>query len=402
VQINNNLSNPTLNQENLHHASILINRLWAEEFVNPCLSIKSAKDLNTFFLRLENEVKPKGVEIQRLNGATTALILKVRDLNHNNQIIIKLPFLHKNSNPQTLKLLAGVENERRNLVTIKQLSTKRIIHPEYWQQEALSGEHSINSEYTENDGTLAQVLFGVNSLGISTINPITSLKTTPVEKLINHLTTFLTTNRLPIFADEDIYKIFHDVMSIAGAGVQLTDAGGLQNTLVKQDGRKYKPTIIDFDPHLKIFSDLYQLIFSDNYKEKALEMQVPGNKVLDLVSKSSDGLEFNTFIKIRRIAAALEFGLTKLPMFQQNRGADLRNEIINSVNEKINPDNIPILNLRLQNETQLRRIIGQSVREGSFTKIELKQAINYLKEINHLIPIISKEGIKVLESFRNI
>jgi hypothetical protein len=178
-----------------------------------------------------------------------------------------------------------------------------------------------------------------------------------------------------------------------------------QNTLVKQDGLKYKPTIIDFDPHLKNSGDLYQLIFSDNYKEKLLEMQVSnlsGNKVFNLVSKSSNDLGFNTFTKIRRIAAALEFSLTKLPMFQQNRGADLRNEIINSVNEKINPDNIPILNLRLQNETQLRRIIGQSVREGSFTKIELKQAINYLKEINHLIPIISKEGIKVLESFRNI
>jgi hypothetical protein len=288
VRINNNLSNPTLSQENLHHASILINRLWAEEVVNPCLSIKSAKDLNIFFLRLENEVNPKGVEIQRLNGATTALILKVRDLNHNNQIIIKLPFLHKNSDPQILKLLAGVENEKRNLATIKQLSAKQVIHPEYWQQEALSGEHSINSEYTENDGTLATVLLGIDSLSISTINPITSLKTTPVEKLINHLTTFIETNKLPIFADEDIYKIFHDVMSIAGAGVQLTDAGGLQNTLVKQDGLKYKPTIIDFDPHLKNSGDLYQLIFSDNYKEKLLEMQVSnlsGNKVFNLVSR---------------------------------------------------------------------------------------------------------------------
>jgi hypothetical protein len=194
-------------------------------------------------------------------------------------------------------------------------------------------------------------------------------------------------------------------MPIAGAGIQLIDAGGLQNTLVRKDGDKYQPTIIDLDPFFKNPGDLYQLMFSDNYQQKLAELQNSqgaGREIIKLVSAYSKDLESNDFTKIRRIAAALGFS-TKLLMFQDDRLANKRNDIIKQVNEKINPTGEKdILNLRLQNEIQLRRIIRRSLEEGSFTKIELKQAINYLKEVNHLIPIISKDGIEVLESFQNI
>jgi hypothetical protein len=408
MQINSNLASHSSNKSKLHQASNMINRLWEEEVVKPGISIKSPKDLESFLARLENDNQGQGIEIQRLGGATTALILKVKDLKYLHQVIIKLPFLHRNSDPSLWTYVAGIDNEKRNLKIISELSAQRKIHRQYWQQvsnQAPSGEHSVNSQYIENSGSLAKLVFGVDSLASSNINPIQSLQTTPVSTLTEHLETFLKSNKLPIFTDHDVYHIFHDVMPIAGAGIQLIDAGGLQNTLVRKDGDKYQPTIIDLDPFFKNPGDLYQLMFSDNYQQKLAELQNSqgaGREIIKLVSAYSKDLESNDFTKIRRIAAALGFS-TKLLMFQDDRLANKRNDIIKQVNEKINPTGEKdILNLRLQNEIQLRRIIRRSLEEGSFTKIELKQAINYLKEVNHLIPIISKDGIEVLESFKNI
>jgi hypothetical protein len=408
MQISSNRDNHSSNKSTLHQASDEINRLWGEEVVKPGISIKSPKDLKNFLARLENDNHGQEIEIQRLGGATTALILKVKDLKYLHQVIVKLPFLHRNSDPSFWTYVAGIDNEKRNLEIISKLSSQQKIHRQYWQQlsnQAPSGEHSINSQYINNSGNLAQLMFGVDSLTSSKINPIQSLQTTPVSTLAEHLETFLKSNELPIFTDHDVYNIFHDVMPIAGAGIQLIDAGGLQNTLVRKDGDKYQPTIIDLDPFFKHPGDLYQLMFSDKYQQKLAELQNSqeiDSEVIKLVSAYSKDLGSNDFTKIRRIAAALGF-LNKLLMFQNDKVATKRNNIINQVNETINPTGEKdILNLRLQNEIQLRRIIRRSLEEGSFTKIELKQAINYLKEVNHLIPIISKEGIKVLESFRNI
>jgi hypothetical protein len=57
-----------------------INQIWQEEIVDPKISLKSNLQLEAFFKRIKNEINTDTVKVDRLDGATTALILKVHDL----------------------------------------------------------------------------------------------------------------------------------------------------------------------------------------------------------------------------------------------------------------------------------------------------------------------------------
>lgn len=396
------------NLSELQRAALKINKIWEEEIVNPQITLKSNSDLERFLLRLKNEVSINNIKVDRLRGATTALILKVHDIFSDQRLIIKLPFVHKNYPETTLKYLAGIDVEKRNLDEIRKLSQTELIHSGYWQQAsnaAPSLEHTINSDYIEHDSNLVRLLFGADSLSVSMINPIKSVKTIPINELADHLESFLRENRLPIFADLDVYNIFQDVIKLAARGVQLVDAGGLQNTLVKKNDEKYKPIIIDLDPHLKSSANLYQLLFSDNYKEQISQMMkrplIEQNPYLQLIQDYSQKLTEEKFIKIRNIAAALDFMLTKLPMFEMSRGQGLRDSIIDQVDQKLNPDaNKHILNLRLQCEIQVRRVIRRSLENNCFKQTDLKNAVDYLTDINQITNNITERGVKVLSSLK--
>ena len=290
------------------------------------------------------------------------------------------------------------------------MSRTKLIHPEYWQQAsslAPSQEHTVNSDYIEHDSNLVKLLFGVDSLTVSMINQISSLKTTPNDELANHLETFLQQNKLPIFTDLDVYNIFHDVIRLSAKGVQLVDAGGLQNTLVKKQGEKYKPIIIDLDPHLKSLANNYQLLFSDNYQERILctknSAEEKSNPLIKLVNDYSLRFNQTDFTKLRNLAAGLDFMLTKMPMFEMSRGQELRDHIINQVDQKLNPDlRKHIVNLRLQNEIQLRRVVRRSLENNCFSRDLLKSAIAYLSDLNKISNHITERGSSVLNSLKDI